>query len=126
MSAADCIRHLRERARTYPGAEGRLALMKMARELEEMHEVIATASGPGEYYVEPKPATLHVREWAVTSEPRYRGPSGEWLGSPEGDIKEFRIHDAVVLSPPKWLAGMWRNHTIRRSLVFTLAPEPGK
>lgn len=34
MSAAECIRYIRERARTWPGAEGRLALLKMARELE--------------------------------------------------------------------------------------------
>lgn len=34
MSAAECIRYIRERARTWPDAGGRLALMKMARELE--------------------------------------------------------------------------------------------
>lgn len=48
--------HLRDRARTWPSVEGRLALLKMARELDEMHEVIVTASGPEE--AEPEHAVL--------------------------------------------------------------------
>jgi len=35
------IRYIRERARTWPDAGGRLALMKMARELEEMAQAEA-------------------------------------------------------------------------------------
>lgn len=33
--------HLRDRARTWPSVEGRFALLKMARELEEMAEAEA-------------------------------------------------------------------------------------
>lgn len=109
MSAAECIRYIRERARTWPDAGGRLALLKMARELDSVRESIERAAVDVD---RDAAAILHVKSWSI-EHPQFRGTT-------------VHIHDAYVTNMPKWLVGeLDRMHPGELRLV-PADKEPGQ